>query len=143
MDARFSKVARYLMTGCVGLIVNLGSYHLLVAVFGVPYLVGSMIAIVLSTVVGFLLQKYWTFGERSHAAAPRQFALYAALALWNLGLNTLIVFALVEYFALHYLIAQAIGSGVLAVSSFLLYHHYVFAARHVDRDSGDTGQVLL
>lgn len=127
MSARLSRIARYLATGAIGLVVNLGSYHLLVAFARISYLPGSMIAIALSTVVGFLLQKYWTFGERSHATAPRQFALYAALALWNLGLNTLIVFALVEYFALHYLIAQTIGAGVVAVSSFFAYHYYIFA----------------
>jgi len=129
MDARFTKVVRYLGTGCVGLFVNLGSYHLLVAALGVPYLPGSMIAIALSTVVGFLLQKYWTFAERSRADAPRQFALYAGLALWNLALNTGIVFLLVEYAALHYLIAQAIGAGVVAVSSFFVYHYYIFAVQ--------------
>lgn len=133
MPRSMQRIARYLATGGVGLVVNLGSYRLLVERFALPYLPGSMIAVSLSTITGFILQKYWTFAEHDHSRVPRQFLLYASLACWNLCLNTAIVFVLVEYTGAHYLFAQACGAGIVALSSFFIYRYYIFAPASPDQ----------
>lgn len=120
------RVFKFLITGAIGLSVNLGVFHTLY-VLGVPYLAGSVSALLIAMVVGFVLQKYWTFEERSYERTRTQFMLYGMLSLCNLGVNTLIVYLLVEYANLYYLIAQAIGAGLVACTSYLAYKHYIFA----------------
>ena len=121
------RTLRYLVSGSIGLSVNLGLYRALVQFVHAQYLVGSVIAVSVSTIVGFLLQKYWTFEERSHERMRTQFMLYAGLSLCNLGINTLIVYLLVEYADAHYLIAQAVGAGLVACVSYVVYKRYIFA----------------
>jgi putative flippase GtrA len=137
MDIR--HVGRYLASGATGLVVNLGTYRLLVAYAGLHYLLGSMLAFTASTVVGFSMQKYWTFAEREHKNAPRQLALYVSLALFNLGLNTMIVFLGVSMIGLHYLLAQTFGAAIVSVWSYFVYRHFVFAGGTTIAQSDTSG----
>lgn len=120
------RIFRFLSTGAIGLSVNLGIFHTLY-VLGVPYLAGSISALLIAMIVGFVLQKHWTFEERSRERTRTQFMLYVTLSLCNLGVNTLIVYLLVEYANVYYLIAQAVGAGLVAFTSYAVYKHYIFA----------------
>lgn len=120
------RIFKFLCTGATGVTVNLTTLFLLADIFDMHYLAASIIAICVSTVVGFLLQKYWTFEEHSRDAAGKQFTLYVAVASLNILVNTLIVFTLVDFVGLHHLLAQFIGAGVVAVSSFIIYSKVIF-----------------
>src|SRR3989344_7253726 len=80
------RIFKFLIVGAIGLSVNLGIFHTLY-VLGVQYLIGSISALLIAMVVGFVLQKYWTFEERSHERTRIQFMFYVALSLCNLGVN--------------------------------------------------------
>jgi putative flippase GtrA len=121
------RIIKFLITGGIGLSVNLGTFHLLY-VSGVPYLAGSIVAFCIAMIVGFILQKYWTFEEHTVERARTQFMLYAMLALCNLAVNTFIVYILVEYTGAHYLVAQAVGAGSVALVSYFVYRLYIFRA---------------
>lgn len=123
---RFGRVLKFLTTGGIGLTVNLSVFHIFVTL-GVPYLMGSIVALVIAMLVSFILQKYWTFEERTFGRTHRQFIQYALLALFNLGINTLIVYLSVEHLHVHYLIAQTIGAGMVAFTSYFTYKFYIFA----------------
>ena len=70
------RVLKYLVTGAIGLSVNLGVFRALY-VLGVPYLAGSVAAFLVAMFVGFVLQKYWTFNDRAPERVRTQFMLYA------------------------------------------------------------------
>lgn len=122
------RVLRFGIAGLLGISVNLGVFHLLY-ILGVHYLMGSIVAFFIAMLVGFVLQKYWTFEERTHERASKQLMLYSMLALCNLGVNTLIVYFFVEYGGAHYLIAQTIGAGSVALTSYVIYRRYIFSNR--------------
>ena len=122
------RILRFGIAGLLGISVNLGVFHMLV-VLGMPYLMGSIVAFFIAMLVGFALQKYWTFEEHTHERARKQLMLYSMLALCNLGVNTLIVYLLVEYVSAHYLIAQTIGAGSVALTSYFIYRRYIFPKR--------------
>jgi putative flippase GtrA len=121
------QVLKFLTTGAIGLLINLGTYRALYAM-GVHYLFGSMLAFSVSLIIGFVLQKYWTFKNTSEKISL-QFTLYAFVAVCNLAFNTVVVFVSVTYGGVHYLIAQTIGAGVIAALSYFLYRRYIFATR--------------
>ncbi len=120
------RIVKFIISGGIGLSVNLLTYRFLVESLGVHYLAGSMLSLALSTVVGFLLQKFWTFEEHSRERAPKQFALYTLLAICDLGINTGVVFILTGKLGLYYLLSQAIGAGLVATINFCAYHFVIF-----------------
>lgn len=119
------RALRFLITGGIGLSVNLGVFHTLY-VLGVPYLIGSILGFIFALFVGFTLQKYWTFEEHTRGRVHRQFVLYSTLAVCNLAVNTLVVYVLIEYASVHYLIAQTVGAGLVALTSYFVYRFYIF-----------------
>lgn len=124
---RYMRIFKFLSAGAIGLGVNLGTYYVATQLL-VHYLIGSAVAFLMALVVGFILQKYWTFEELSLERACTQFLLYGALALCNLAANTLIVYLLVENARTHYLVAQTIGAGLVACVSYFVYHFYIFSS---------------
>ncbi len=120
------RVVRFFLSGGVGISVNLGTLQTLVGFFEIHYLLSSGIALSVSMVVGFLLQKYWTFREHSTERVPVQFLFYASLALCNLSLNTGVVYLLSGLLSLHYLLAQTAGAGAVAVVSYFVYREFIF-----------------
>lgn len=61
---------KFALTGLGGVVVNLGSFQLMLT-SGVHALLASPIAIELSIIFNFLLNNYWTFGNRSLAGKRR------------------------------------------------------------------------
>lgn len=131
------RLPKFLASGIIGISVNLGLFHALY-VIGVPYLTGSVVSFAFALSVGFILQKYWTFEDRGRERLHAQFASYAALALFNLALNTGIVFMLVEKLSVYYLLAQAIGAALVAIDSFIAYQLFIFKPK---QESGEVAKV--
>jgi dolichol-phosphate mannosyltransferase len=120
------RILKYLVTGLIGISINLGMLHLFVQGLGVYYLHASIMAVSISTIVGFILQKYWTFADQSSERLHRQFILYVIIAIANIGINTLVVYVLSGVLHFHYLIGQFAGAAVVALTSFFLYRYVLF-----------------
>ena len=128
-DPQVAQVARFLIAGGLGLGVNLLGFYLLEHVFSMPYVAASVLALSFSTIVGFFLQKYWTFRHRQSEQTARQFALYVIVALGNLGVDAVVVYTMVDVLLLQKLLAQATAAGTVAVWSYFLYKNILFVEK--------------
>ena len=120
------KILRYIISGGTGAVVNIGTLFILTHYLQVWYLASSVAAFITSFLVSFYLQRTWTFQQHLPDSMTRQAARYLAVALFNLVLNTAIVYASVEYLGFWYVLAQVFAGGIVAVSSFFIYKHLVF-----------------
>ena len=78
---------KYGLTGLVGVLVNLGSFRILLDL-GVHKLLASPIAVELSIVSNFLMHSYWTFADRVMIGRKRIRGLkYNAVSLVTLALS--------------------------------------------------------
>ncbi len=117
-----TKIVRYIISGGTAAVVDLVLLYLLTDVFGVWYITSSIIAFLVSFIVSFTLQKFWTFNDRSTDKIHSQAIIYLIVTSINLGLNTVGIFAFVHYFGFHYLASQIIVSILIAFESFYVYH---------------------
>jgi len=122
------KLCRYLFSGGIGTAVNLGFLYLFVHYCNFHYLTGAFWSFLISVLVSFTLQKFWTFRnfERSEAEVKRQALIFFGVALANLSLNTLLMYFFVDILKLWYMLAQFIAAGLIAISSFFVYRLFVF-----------------
>ncbi len=125
------RVVKFLISGALGLATNIGLVALCVEKFNFHYLTASVIGFSAAVIIGFLLQKYWTFGEETGERIQTQFILYALLALFNLAMNTALVYSLVEFFEVYYLFAQALGALSVATVSFFSYREIIFKTKTI------------
>ncbi len=123
---RRKKVAKYVVSGGMATVTNLAVLYALTDFLHVYYLVSSVFAFIISIVVSFSMQKFWTFEDSSKDRVHTQFAFYSAVVLANLVLNTFLVYAFVEWLSLWYLIAQFLAGILIAIVSFFAYRNLVF-----------------
>ena len=121
-----NKLIRYLISGGTAAVVNLGLVYLFVSVLHLWYIAGTTLAFIGAFVVSFLMQKFITFADRSLERASRQLTIYFLVALCNLGINTLLMYAAVDGLGIEYLLAQFIVTALIAGYSFFLYKYLIF-----------------
>jgi putative flippase GtrA len=117
---------RYLLAGSTAVAVNLVVLHVLTEWLHLYYVVSSATAFVASISLGFVLQKYWTFRDRSTELLRRQASLFFAVGLMNLLLGPALLYVAVEYVGLWYMAAQAMVLMLLAAESFLINRYVTF-----------------
>ena len=123
---RHARILKFLISGGSAAVVDLGLLYLLTDVFHVWYLLSAVLAFMAAFAVSFSLQKFWTFSNHDLDVIHRQLAMYLALALVGLGINTVSMYFLVDHAGLHYLGAQILTSAFIAIGNFFAYTHLIF-----------------
>ncbi|HEV3282996.1 MAG TPA: GtrA family protein [Solirubrobacteraceae bacterium] len=118
---------QFIKFGTVGVsntLLTFAVYTVLLKVFGVWYLAASAIGFLVGATNGFLLNRRWTFKEHvSDALTPVRWAVVQGCGL---GLNELLLYALVDGAGLDKLVSQACAMAVVTVSTFLVNRSWTF-----------------
>lgn len=125
---RLPILVRYLLAGGTSTAVDLGLLYVLTEYASWWYLASATAAFSVAVLISFTLQKFYTFRHRdaSRGVVATQSALFLTLQFTNIGINTLLMYALVEWAGLHYFLAQIIAAAAIAVGSFFVYRLVIF-----------------
>ncbi len=119
-------IAKFITSGTTAGTVEFSLLFTLTHYAGFHYLLSSTLAFVVAVCVGFTLQKFWTFEDKSLSSIHRQAIQYLSLGLLNLSINAVLMLILVEKFHLWYMLAQFVACGVMACSNFIIYNLFIF-----------------
>lgn len=129
---RYGMLIRYGISGASGAVIQIATLAFWVEVVHDgnegEYQVGIVVGFLLALAVTFLLQKYWTFQDRSRARARRQFAFYTFFALGNLAGNSGLMYVLVDQYGFWYLGSNIVTVGFMAILSFMANRFLTFRA---------------
>lgn len=117
---------RFLISGGSAAVTNLVVLFTLVHFFYAWYLLASVISFVCAVSVSFIMQKFFTFNDYTREKIRRQSALYLSVQIFNLGVNTLLMYTSVDLLGIHYIVAQIFAGGIIAVYSFFIFKHFIF-----------------
>lgn len=123
------KAVRYLASGAVVYGINIGLVYVFSEVFRWWYLISSAVAFVVSVVVSFLVQKFWTFRDRDMSVWRAQLTSTFGLSMANLILNVVSMYGMVSYMHVNYLVSQVLVSALIAAVSFIVYQYVIFRPR--------------
>ncbi len=126
VNSKNAKLLKYLVSGGIAAATNIGTLYLFVSVLHFWYITASGISFIVTFVVSFTLQKFWTFNDQNLEVLKKQIGLSFVIAIVNLLLNILYMYGLVEYVHLHYLYAQVLTTAIIAIGSFAAYQYLVF-----------------
>lgn len=128
LGARHAQLLRFLISGGTAFLANIVLIYLCTELLAIWYLISSIIAFVGAFVVSFSMQKFWTFKNREADRMKKQLGMSLLLALANLGINTLLMYALVEHAHMHYLSAVVLATLLIAVETYFVYKYIIFLA---------------
>ncbi|OQA33836.1 MAG: GtrA-like protein [Betaproteobacteria bacterium ADurb.Bin341] len=118
---------RFSGVGCVSAVAHYGLLILLVQVAGVDAVIASAAGALLGAVVNYALNYRFTFrSNKAHHESVRKFVV---VALVGLGLNTLLMWVLVDGLRAHYLLAQVLTTGLVLIWSFSGNRFWTFHER--------------
>lgn len=89
----------------------------------------TSLAFIISFLVSFTLQKFWTFRNYHYKRMPVQLVLYLINAVIGLNLNAFLMHLLVNRFQLWYVLAQIGVTILIGGYNYLAYHFIVFRQR--------------
>ncbi len=123
-------LVQFVKFGIVGIsntLITFAVYTVLLKVFGVWYIAASAIGFIVGATNGFLLNRRWTFADHvGDAYTPLRWAVVQSAGL---GLNLVLLYLLVHDAGLDELVAQAIATIAVTITTFLVNRAWTF--RHV------------
>lgn len=128
-SANWLQLARFALVGASGYVVNLFVFALLTQVGDVHYVLGGIGAFLVAVTNNFVLNRRWTF----RAAGPQggQAARFLAVSLIGLGLNLVLLEALVAGVGVPELGAQAIAVACVMPVNFVGNKLWTFSSRRI------------
>ena len=123
------RIEKFLFAGTAGLGVNVFGLWVLHGHWGVPLKTASAAAIALSMAATFLLNEFWTWGDRD----PRnsfwgRVGLYGVINGVGMLINWSLLLRLSSGAGCDYLAANVVGASAAAVWNFLLHHFVTWKA---------------
>jgi putative flippase GtrA len=127
-NLRTHPAPRYLVSGSITFLIDIGSLKLLHGVAGVSLVPAVVIAFTAAFVFNFTVSRQWTFAKSARGGQPRrQMARYLILVAVNLVVTVVLV-AGFSALGVNYLIAKVVATVVNACGNFFVYRHWIFAA---------------
>jgi putative flippase GtrA len=124
--ASWVQLLKFGLVGGSGYLINLGVFAVLVGNLGVHHVLAAVGAFCVAVTNNFLWNRHWTFGP-GNGSAGFQAARFFAVSLASLGLNLVVLQALVSSQAVGDLTAQAIAVAVAMPFNFLGNKLWTFA----------------
>jgi len=125
LDSRKS-IFKFIIAGCFAGGTDLVALFLFHGIFKLEIVFSTSAAFILSFVVSFTLQKFWTFRNYNSARLVRQIFLYVLTAFIGLNINGAAMHFLVNSLSVWYLLAQVIVNVFLGLVNFVVYKFIIF-----------------
>lgn len=119
--ARVGEVARFVIAGGLATISNLLLLFVFTELVDIHYIISAVLAYILSTAVSFTLQKFWTFAQYTKDKIYSELWWFTTNNIAGLLFTTSGLYLAVELFDIHYLFAQFVLLGVVALWNYYAY----------------------
>jgi putative flippase GtrA len=125
MIAIAKQFSLFSLMGAIGTAAHYALLICLVSALAVHPVVASAAGATVGAATNYALNYRFTFRStrRHHEALPR----FLTIAAVGLGLNTALMWVLVEPLHVHYLVAQIIATGCVLLWNYLGNRHWTFA----------------
>lgn len=122
---RFGEIFRYLATGALGASLNVAVAVFLTEYVGLNYLISLTICSAMVIVVGFFLNRSWTF-RKTGTTVPAQFLRYALVTGINVPIGLIACALLVRQAKIPYVYAIAIVAVLFAPITYAIHRAWTF-----------------
>lgn len=119
-----AELYKYFVVGVSGVLLDIGSLYALKECLDIKPTLAIVLNQALLLVYIFILNKFWTF--RNKSIARPQVLRFACLACANYAFSILWMFLFTETFSFDYIIVRLANIALATAWNFLLYKYWVF-----------------
>jgi putative flippase GtrA len=119
------KFIKFCLVGGVGMAVDFAVTYACKELLRLNKYLANALGFATAATSNYALNRLWTF--HSAGSIPAEYAKFVGIAILGLGINSAVVYLLVEKLKLHFYFAKLIAIGVVTIWNFLMSYFFAFA----------------
>lgn len=116
--AQLREIARFLVVGGFCFLIDYGLLYVFTEYGGIPYLWSSALSFSVSVVVNYFLCVHFVFAGAKQQSAAKA-ALFFLTGVMGLGINQIVMWALVDGAGIYYMLAKLVSTAVVTIWNFI------------------------
>jgi putative flippase GtrA len=137
--ARLLELLRYLATGSLSVLLNIGVVVFFTEWVGLNYLVAISLCFVTVTFVSFFLNRSWTFAD-GRLPLWRELLRYVTVTLTQLPISLISCAFCIRVLHLRYPVAMALVSAVFVPTTYLIHRRWSFGLKWAQLSGSGQGR---
>lgn len=122
------KVIKFLIVWVSSTAVDIWSLFFLYEIINLELYLAIFIAFLLSVINGFLLNKFWTFWDKSKSYKTQFFKFFIASSIWLL-LTFVFMYIFIEYIWIYYIYSKIITTFIVVIWNYNISRLWTFAIK--------------
>ncbi len=110
---------KFAVVGVFGTLIHVGLLYFFTEFLNIYYILSSFFGYFVALSIGFIVNKVWTFEESIRTRAISKYSKFFAVCMFSLGISLILLYALTEFFGIHYIVSQILARGVALIINFL------------------------
>ena len=118
MKKLINQILKFGLVGVIATIIDFAVLYILTEFLHVHYLISSIISFIVSVIFNYILSIKWVF-EVNHKQTKKDFIIFVVLSVIGLGINSLLMYLLVDKLKFYYMFSKVFATGVVMVYNFI------------------------
>lgn len=113
-----NQILKFGLVGCTAFVIDYVLLYFCTEFLHIHYLISSIISFTVSVIFNYILSIKWVFDVKKKQDV-KDFVVFIILSVIGLGINSLIMYVMVEKFGVYYMLSKIVSTAVVMVYNFI------------------------
>lgn len=113
-----NQILKFGVVGGLAFVIDYTLLYILTEFLGVHYLISSVISFTVSVIFNYIMSIKWVF-DVNREQGVKEFVVFVVLSIIGLGINSLIMYLMVDIMSIYYMISKLVSTAVVMVYNFI------------------------
>lgn len=113
-----NQILKFGLVGGTAFVIDYVLLYFCTEFLHIHYLISSIISFIVSVIFNYILSIKWIFDVKKKQDV-KDFVIFIILSVIGLGINSLIMYVMVEKFGVYYMLSKIVSTAVVMVYNFI------------------------
>lgn len=113
-----NQILKFGLVGGTAFVIDYVLLYFCTEFLHIHYLISSIISFTVSVIFNYILSIKWVFDVKKKQDV-KDFVIFIILSFIGLGINSLIMYVMVEKFGVYYMLSKIVSTAVVMVYNFI------------------------
>ena len=113
-----NQILKFGLVGGTAFVIDYVLLYFCTEFLHIHYLISSIISFTVSDIFNYILSIKWVFDVKKKQDV-KDFVIFIILSVIGLGINSLIMYVMVEKFGVYYMLSKIVSTAVVMVYNFI------------------------
>ena len=119
-----NQILKFGLVGGTAFVIDYVLLYFCTEFLHIHYLISSIISFTVSVIFNYILSIKWVFHVKKKQDV-KDFVIFIILSVIGLGINSLIMYVMVEKFGVYYMLSKIVSTAVVMVYNFITLKIFV------------------